>query len=74
MAHDTKRVHFRKMTLDKPCAVYHTQQMSCFEPTTNPELDAERTALTKTSPQVDAAKVSNASPFTPQSRVPQKGP
>ena len=41
--------------------------MPCFKPTTNPQLDAERTALGKISPQVDAEKVLNASPFTPQS-------
>ena len=42
--------------------------MPCFKPTTNPQLDAERTALGKISPQVDAEKVLNASPFTPQSK------
>ena len=52
----------------KTCAKHHSQPVPCFKPTTNPQLDAERTALGKISPQVDAEKVLNASPFTPQCR------
>ena len=47
----------------KRSSLHHDNKL----PTTNPQLDADRTALAKTNPQVDAAKLSNASPFTPQS-------